>query len=102
MTNEIERQRHYNLVLLRLMYENACPDVPGTWAGFQEQILPIGTKGSVPSSTIGPPKETRTALAWVETGDQAVLMLATKRFRDRDDSDSRDGSMPNSRISPCV
>jgi hypothetical protein len=28
-TNEIERQEHFNLVLVRYMQENACPDVPG-------------------------------------------------------------------------
>jgi len=79
VTNEIERQRHFNFVLTRLMYENACPDMPGTWASFQAQILPIGTKGSVPASTIGPPlKATRTALAWVEIADEHVLVLATE------------------------
>jgi Domain of unknown function (DUF4157) len=78
-TNEIERQNHYNLVLIRYMYENSCPDFPGTWAGFQEQILTIGTKGSVPSTTtVGPSRETRAALAWVEVGDEQVLVLATE------------------------
>jgi hypothetical protein len=77
--NEIERQNHFNLVIIRFMYENSCPDVPGTWSGFQEQILPIGTRGQEQRSTIETtPRETRTALAWVEIGDEQVLVLATE------------------------
>jgi hypothetical protein len=77
-TNEIERQNRLNLILIRKMYENACPDFPGTWAGYQQQIIPIGTRGSEQRSTIEPPRETRTAVAWVEIGNEHVLILATE------------------------
>lgn len=75
--NEIERQSHFNLVLIRYMYENGCPDFPGQWTDFQQQILPIGTRGSEQRSTIET-RETRTAVSWVEVGDEHVLVLATE------------------------
>jgi len=80
--NEIERQHHFNLVLIRMMYEHGCPDFPGTWRDFQEQILSIGTRGQLPGTTPSqPPRETRTALAWVEIDDTEVLLLATEVAR---------------------
>jgi len=74
--NEIERQSHFNLVLIRYMYENECPDFPGQWTDFQQQILPIGTRGSEQRSI--ETRETRTAISWVEVGDEHVLVLATE------------------------
>jgi len=76
--NEIERQLHLNKVLIEYMYANGCPDFPGTWQGFQEQVLAVGTKGVEQRSTIESPKETRTALAWVEIGGEDILVLATE------------------------
>lgn len=77
--NEIERQQHYNLVLIRMMYEHGCPDFPGTWRGFQEQVLSIGTRGQLPGTTPSQlPRETRTALAWVEIDGVEALVLATE------------------------
>ena len=77
--NEIERQSHYNLVLIRKMCENGCPDFPGEWIDFQQQILSIGTKDLEQRSSIETsPRETRTAIAWVAIGDEHLLMLATE------------------------
>lgn len=97
VTNEIERQNHYNLVLIRFMYENGCPDFPGQWEDFQQQILRIGTRGSEQRSSIETtPRETRTAVAWVSIGDEHLLVLATEvensgrlRFEQWIDSDFR-------------
>ncbi len=79
VTNEIERQQHLNEVLIKAMYQYKCPDVPGTWADYQKQILSIGTRGSeAPSTGVGAPLETRTAVAWVRIGKEEVLVLATE------------------------
>jgi hypothetical protein len=76
---EIDRQSHYNLVLIRKLYENECPDVPGTWAAYQQQVLTVGTRGQdAPRSTIETPRATKTALAWVSIGSEQVLVLATE------------------------
>ena len=80
--NEIERQQHLNLVLIEAMYSHGCPDFPGTWEGYQEQVLSIATRGSAriqqPWSTSGQVVETRTAVAWVSIGEEEVLVLATE------------------------
>ena len=74
--NEIERQQHLNLVLIEAMYEHGCPDFPGTWDGYQEQVLSIGTRGNeAPPTGVGVPLETRTAVAWVSIGAEEVLVL---------------------------
>lgn len=78
VANEIERQNHYNLVLIRYMYENSCTDFPGQWTDYVHQVLPIGTRGLERRSSIESPRETRTALAWVAVGDEHVLVLATE------------------------
>ena len=75
---EIERQKHYNFVLIRYMYDRACPGLPGSFSDFQKQIAPIGTKSIEQRSTIEDPQETRTALAWVTVGDEEILILATE------------------------
>jgi hypothetical protein len=76
--NEIERQNHFNLVLIRYMYENDCPDFPGQWINFQQQILSIGTRGYEQRSSTESQRETRTAVSWVEVGDEHILVLATE------------------------
>ncbi len=81
--NEIERQQHYNLVIIESMYAHGCPDFPGTWRNFQEQVLSIGTRGreitqQPGTTTTGRTAETRTAVAWVEIGGEEVLVLATE------------------------
>jgi len=81
--NEIDRQQHFNTVLIRFMYENGCPDFPGTWRNFQEQVLSIGTRGrevtqQPGTTTMGRRAGTRTALTWVEIGGEEVLVLATE------------------------
>jgi hypothetical protein len=98
VTNEIERQQHLNLVLIEAMYKHGCPDFPGTWDGYQEQVLSIGTRGTeAPPTGVGVPLETRTAVAWVRIGEEEVLVLATEvagsgrlRFVRWIDSDFRD------------
>jgi hypothetical protein len=107
--NEIERQQHFNLVLIRMMYENGCPDFPGTWRDFQEQVLSIGTRGrevtqQPGTTTTGRTAETRTAVAWVEIGGEEVLVLATEvggsgrlRFVRWIDSDFRDLALQQAR-----
>lgn len=82
-TNEIERQNRLNLVYIRYMYENNCPDFPGQWADYQQQILSIGTRGrevtqQPGTTTTGRTAATRTALAWVEIGGDEILVLATE------------------------
>jgi len=77
--NEIERQQHLNRVLIEAMYSHGCPDFPGTWDAYQEQVLSIGTRGNeAPSTGVGVPLETRTAVAWVRIGEEEVLVLATE------------------------
>ena len=105
--NEIERQNHFNRVIIRYMYENACPDFPGQWTDFQQQILPIGTRGLEQRSSVetpGTPRETRTALAWVAVGREHVLVLATEvensgrlRFERWIDSDFRELALRQAR-----
>lgn len=79
--NEIERQQHFNLIVIESMYTHGCPDFPGTWRGYQEQVLSVGTRGSEQRSTLEPPRETRTAVAWVKIGGEEVLVLATEVAR---------------------
>lgn len=102
--NEIERQNRLNLVYIQYMYENNCPDFPGQWTDFQQQILPIGTRGSEQRSTIESPREARTALAWVAIGDEHILVLATEvagsgrlRFVRWIDSEMRDLALRQAR-----
>lgn len=79
VTNEIERQQHLNRVLVEAMYRHGCPDFPGTWQNYQEQVLSVGTRGSeTPATGVGLPLETRTAVAWVRIGREEVLVLATE------------------------
>ncbi len=104
VTNEIERQQHLNLVIIESLYAHGCPDFPGTWRGFQEQVLSVGTRGSEQRSNIGPPLETRTAVAWVEIGGEEILVLATEvagagrlRFVRWIDSELRDLALQQAR-----
>lgn len=82
-TNEIERQEHFNLVLIESLYEHGCPDFPGTWRDYQQQVLSVGTRGrevtEQPGTTsTGRTAETRTGVAWVEIAGEQVLVLATE------------------------
>jgi hypothetical protein len=82
-TNEIERQQHFNLIVIESMYAHGCPDFPGTWRGYQEQVLSVGTRGreitqQPGTTTTGRTAETRTAVAWVEIAGEEVLVLATE------------------------
>lgn len=78
VTNEIERQQHFNLVIIESMYAHGCPDFPGTLRGYQEQVLSVGTRGWERRSAIESPRRTRTGVAWVEIGGEEVLVLATE------------------------
>ena len=80
--NEIERQKHFNLVLLRLMQEHGCPDVPSDPADFAD-ITRIGTHGTEvierPGTTsTGRTSPTKTGVVSVDTGSGQVLVLATE------------------------
>lgn len=104
-TNEIERQEHLNLVIIESMYTHGCPDFPGTWSDFQDQVLSVGTRGSEQRSSIESPRETRTAVAWVTIGEEEILVLATEvagsgrlRFVRWIDHDFRDLALEQARV----
>jgi hypothetical protein len=109
VTNEIERQNRLNLIYIRYMYEHGCTDFPGQWRDYQQQILPIGTRGSEQRSTIEQPRETRTGIAWVTIGSEQILVMATEvsgagrlRFERWIDSAMRDLALRQARAKQGV